>query len=413
MTCLLLCLVFWAGASFGIARGAAASSPDPGTLAIADIARALDAIPRAETGAPALLVSFRVAPDDASDFARTQRDAAYTYDNALAVLALLAHGDIARARRIGDALVIAQGHDRFWTDGRLRNAYRAGPVDPNAAILLPGWWDQGAAQWREDGYQVGSATGALAFAGLALARLAETTGDARYRAAARALASWIAGKAAPVPGGLGLTGGVIGHEPRPARATWASVEQNADALALFTRLGPDFADGAARARAFIQGMVEGATGRLYVGTTPDGVTQARDLSAVDAMTLAVLSGAVTADGARRALEAARRIHGVTDGVSFSGARDAVWIEGTAQLALALRGIGDTAESARLIAGLAPDRDPQGYWRAIRGARMETGLSTGLRDDQPDFRYGPAPHLAATAWIALAARGVNPLGPDPR
>src|SRR5256885_3799689 len=50
---------------------------------------------------------------------RSLRQSAFTYDNALAAIALIACGDVQRARRIGNALLIAGEHDRSFGDGRL------------------------------------------------------------------------------------------------------------------------------------------------------------------------------------------------------------------------------------------------------------------------------------------------------
>ena len=89
---------------------------------------------------PALLKSYVVETGpNATDFDLTQGNAAYVYDNALAGLALLAGGEREAASRIGDALVLAQNDDRYWKDGRLRNAYQAGPMSIPAK--LPGWWN--------------------------------------------------------------------------------------------------------------------------------------------------------------------------------------------------------------------------------------------------------------------------------
>jgi hypothetical protein len=125
-----------------------------GTLAdtsIGAIRAALAAMPPG----PALLNSYIVAPGpDPADFDLTQANAAYVYDNALAGLALIAAGHVAEARRIGDALAFAQAHDRFYKDGRLRNAYQAGAM--TAPARLPGWWDKTAQRWNEDPYQVGT-----------------------------------------------------------------------------------------------------------------------------------------------------------------------------------------------------------------------------------------------------------------
>ncbi|MBV9044078.1 MAG: hypothetical protein JO294_03065, partial [Alphaproteobacteria bacterium] len=93
---------------------------------------------------------------------RELKDAAFVYDNAVAVTALVACHEIRRARRIGDALLFALDHDRYWHDGRLRNAYLAGAV--TNPVKLPGWWDTQQNGWAEDRYQVGSDTGNLAWA---------------------------------------------------------------------------------------------------------------------------------------------------------------------------------------------------------------------------------------------------------
>ena len=56
-------------------------------------------------------------------------DTAFVYDNALAIIALLAGGDVGRARAIGDALVWVQNNDEEFDDGRLRQAYHANALD--------------------------------------------------------------------------------------------------------------------------------------------------------------------------------------------------------------------------------------------------------------------------------------------
>src|SRR5262249_26273712 len=109
---------------------------------------------------------------------------AFTYDNALAAIALEACGAAKQARRIADALLDAAMHDRSGEAGHLRNAYRPGPV--HTGLLLPssvppmGWWSAAENRWDEDPYQVGSATGNLAWTALALLTVADASGDARY-----------------------------------------------------------------------------------------------------------------------------------------------------------------------------------------------------------------------------------------
>ena len=103
---------------------------------VAGVVKWLDARVDAIPTGPIFIASYDVEPGQ-SEFDAANANAAYTYDQALAIMALVAMGDTARARRIGDALIYAQNHDRFWHDGRLRNAYLAGPVEDGAA-KLPG-----------------------------------------------------------------------------------------------------------------------------------------------------------------------------------------------------------------------------------------------------------------------------------
>src|SRR5690349_4282734 len=74
-------------------------------------------------GEPRLLQSY----NNESELMTT----AFVYDNALAALAYLANPTVAnvrRARLIGDALLWIQAHDEKYTDGRVRQAYAAGPM---------------------------------------------------------------------------------------------------------------------------------------------------------------------------------------------------------------------------------------------------------------------------------------------
>jgi hypothetical protein len=121
----------------------AVSNPEGAVFYVDDIQYELDDSARNKRlQQPRFLLSYQTEsdPQDQSIVGRfdlAQRNTAYTYDNALALLAFLADGtpdSIRRARLIGDAFVWASRHDRTFTDGRLRSAYQAGDVD-----LPPGW----------------------------------------------------------------------------------------------------------------------------------------------------------------------------------------------------------------------------------------------------------------------------------
>ena len=158
--------------------------------------------------------------------------------------------------------------------GRMRNAYRAGAVAEGEAPALPGWWDGAARRWDEDGYAVGSATGNIAWAALALIALDPAHPDP----AAGRLMRWVAATVARTAPVAGYAGGFYGEEPDPVRLAWQSTEQNTDAAAAFRALGMD--GPAAVARGFVSAMWDASAGRFFVGT--DGRVVERRLSGIDA-----------------------------------------------------------------------------------------------------------------------------------
>ena len=164
--------------------------------------------------------------------------AAYLYDNAVAVIALVGCGQRAKAARIGDAMLAALDRDRYWHDGRLRNAYLAGPVARDA-IKLPGYWDARQNKWLEDAYQVGSDNGNMAWTMLALVALDQPGGDRRYLDGAIRIGKWVA-QWRNNRGAGGFTGGVIDEETNPRVTNWKSTEHNADLFAAFTSSGCDY-----------------------------------------------------------------------------------------------------------------------------------------------------------------------------
>ncbi|MGJ4912907.1 hypothetical protein [Bradyrhizobium oligotrophicum] len=333
---------------------------------------------------------------------------AFTYDNALAAIALVACGRVDEGRVIGNALVHAAAHDRSFGDGRLRNAYRAGPVGPGAA-LLPGWWDDHKKIWGEDAAQDGTATGNVAWAALALLTLHQATGEEGYLSGARRLMDWIMAHA--TNGADGFSGGYHGYDPQQVRLSWMSTEHNADVYAVASWLyritsEPRYQDAARTARRLLDRTFRGD--HFLLGTKPDGRLADDNLLALDVQ-LWPWMAVTDAPDWRRALRFAETHLAVDGGFDFNGDRDGVWVEGTAQAALAYRMVGDAAASQRLLAGLRDDRTATGLLNATRNARLTTGLSidpTGATTIQ-DFFYYKRPHLGATAWAVLAETGWNP------
>ncbi|WP_316185946.1 MULTISPECIES: hypothetical protein [unclassified Bradyrhizobium] len=333
---------------------------------------------------------------------------AFTYDNALAAIALVACGRTDEGRVIGNALMHAAAHDRTFGDGRLRNAYRAGPVGPGAA-LLPGWWDDQKKIWGEDAAQDGTATGNVAWAALALLTLHQATGEEGYLSSARRLMDWIIASA--TNGADGFSGGYHGYDPQQVRLSWMSTEHNADVYAVASwlhriTLEPRYQDAAQTARRLLDRTFRGD--RFLLGTKPDGRLADDNLLALDVQ-LWPWMAVTDAPDWRSALRFAETHLAVDGGFDFNSDRDGVWVEGTAQAALAYRMVGDAAASEELLAGLRADRTATGLLNATRNARLTTGLSidpTGATTIQ-DFFYYKRPHLGATAWAVLAETGWNP------
>lgn len=384
-----------------VAAAAPQRLADAACRAIAD---RVDAVPG--TG-PLFLASYEPAPGETLDPALS--GAAFTYDNALAAMALAVCGRTREAARIGEALLAAATADRSGEAGRLRNAYRAGPLGERPVPPM-GWWDGTRNLWLEDAYQVGSATGNLAWGGLALLTLEQATGDARFRDGATRIARWIDRTLADGRKTAGYAGGIQGHDRESRPLTWKSTEHNVDLAALFGRLdrtAGGWGESERRARAFVAAMWDAGEGRFLIGTRADGVTPERDLSGLDAELWPLLIP--DADPAwRRAMAYAERAHGVPDGFDFNADRDGLWIEGTAQAALAYALLERRDDACRLLSTLKGQISPGGYLWASREASITTGLAVGPESTTDDFRYVRRPALAPTAWAVFAARRWNPL-----
>ncbi|MCR6630531.1 MAG: hypothetical protein NVV74_11040 [Magnetospirillum sp.] len=364
----------------------------------ATLAARVDAV---SGGGPVFLASY----DDVDD-EPALLGAAFTYDNALAAIALAACGDVPRARRVGAALLAAASADRADPLGRLRSAYRAG-----AASRVPqphGWWDAEGGHWAEDPMQVGTATGNVAWAGLALLTVGQATGDARYRAAAVRLGQWAEVQAWDRLWG-GFSGGVHGDGAGTRRLGWKSTEHNVDLAALYAWLGRSdsrWRPAAEAARAFVAEQWQPADGHFLTGTLPDGHSPNRATSGLDAQVWPLLLPDAPRDW-RRVLAYVRAAHGVGAGFDFNDDRDGIWWEGTAQVALALAATGDQAGWNTALATLAGQFSPGGLIWASSVPRLTTGLALAPDSGEADFVYYRRPHLGATAWAVLAARRWNP------
>ena len=335
------------------------------------------------------------------------RTAAFTYDNALAVIALLACDKPGQAARVGEALRLAA-----IGDARLRNTYRAGAVE--AQPLPNGWWDRKAGRWFEDAYQDGTATGNVAWAALALLAMHDATSEVRWRDAAVKLANWIVANTSDMRGAGGFSGGTEGFDAAPRKISWKSTEHNIDLVALFAWLDRTDAKGEwkryeQQARGFVDAQWDETTAHFWIGTLTDGHTPNRGVSGLDVQLWAQLLPDANKRW-QRALAWVERKHGVAGGFDFNDDRDGLWTEGTAQAALVYRRLGRGSEAEKLFATIEQQVSAGGFLYATREPRITTGLAIGTDSISADFQYYRRPHLGATAWAALAALDRNPFVP---
>jgi len=359
-------------------------------------------------GAEAAFIRSYEHGEDESRLPAGLASTAFVYDNALAAIALVACGDLTSATTIGNALSLAARNDRTFKDGRVRNAYRPGPVSEGPPAL-PGWWDDKQKIWAEDAAQDGSSTGNVAWAALALLTLHQATKEASYLADAEHLIDWVI---ANVSTGSGFRGGFHGYDPQQVKLTWISTEHNVDVYAAASwlfRLTSErkYADAASQARQFLERVFD--VDHFLLGTKPDGSLADPSMLALDVQLWPWMAIPDSPPAWRAALDFAATYLAVKDGFDFNGDRDGLWVEGTAQASLAYRIAGDPHRSAQLLTTLEVDRTPSGFLNATRGARVSTGLSINPTPaaTEADFFYFRRPHLGATAWATLAATAWNP------
>ena len=298
-------------------------------------------------------------------------DVCYTYDQSLAAIAFLARNDAARAKTVLDALRKLQQEDGSWY-----TAYRCGTLAAH-----------------ETARHVGPAL----WVALAAREYAAKTRDARrYAAMAERAADWaltFQRGDGGIDGGRDFDGSVL---------TWASTEHNIDAYPVLRWLGRDAE--AARVKAFLDDHAWDDREGYFRGGRDDP----RDPLDVNAWGVAALGGsgthlysrAVDYAGAHHRATISRKSGRRTtavDGFDFDSNRDDVWLEGTAQMALAYAILGRTADADHFLAQIVKAQGGDG---GVPYSLLGThnGYWTMSKDAS----------VAATAWLVIAAEGRNPL-----
>lgn len=374
------------------------------------------------------------------DFDIVMRNVAFTYDNAVALLAFLAEGNQDRAKLLADALVYAHQNDRYYRNQdltqpdsrRLRNAYQGGDL-----AQWPGWTPNGylwavrtsgfpldltknppeiarypnSGTWGEDKVQLSTNTGNIAWTMLGLLGFYERGGRAwpdggKYLDTTINLGEWVEINCRSNLGPGGYTGGFEGWEPIPTKITYKATEHNIDLYVAFKRLyhltgEQKWLERANHAKNFVVQMWE--NDHFWTGTTEDGVTINKSQIPLDIQAWANLAfPGAEGQPYRVALNYCESNHRVGCGYDFNTDRDGIWYEGTAHMALAYQATGQRDEWQNLLSCLHQAQDPGG---GLPAANID-GLTTGF-----DWLYYNRLHVGATAWLVLAEKGFNPFWPS--
>lgn len=383
---------------------------------------------------------------------------AYTYDAAVTALAYLAEGSAAsvdRARVIGESLRYAQEHDPGYRDGRLRQSYTVGPYERNGVVQPDGFVQpDGLVNAGNVLDHSASYTGDQAWAGLALVALARRGLNPAFLTAATRLGNWVATTCGTNQALGGYRAGVDRAGNTVSRTDTA---HNAVLVAFFGQLaaasGEDiWEERRTKAATFVHRLWQ-EDGGFYATGSDDGAIVARFPVTTVTQTsafLALRGGPRPAPGA--ALNYAVNELTVTDtverrnstlppGATFTGLTysdrsglvdpdlpidagldrpdpDAVWLEGTAQLAVALlnRGNAGDLEAAHARLNMLAEAQYRLGRRETAGAKpLPNGegivaATSPLHTGVDDTGYYPHRHVGTTAWYLLAATGTNPFTP---
>jgi len=367
---------------------------------------------------------FQVLPLPVDDFDFILRNTAFTYDNAVALIAFLAEGsgeNLRRAKLIGDAFVYALQNDRFYDSGPIRDAYSAGDIAlppgwlPNnrpATVPVSGFFQTSSGEFFEI-FQTSVSTGNNAWAMISLLALFKVTANQEYLDAARTVGEFIRTMRNDSGTYRGFLGGLDNPETLPQTRPFASVEHNLDIYAAFTVMHEitgeaQWTEDAQHALTFILSMRDPSTGCFWTGTIdPEEINTLPGQLPLDTQSWAALALVDALPDPQQTLQCAQLNHGHTSdgfmGFDFNEDKDGVWFEGTAQMATAFAHANLSSEAdiykeeLRRAQNTSPFGDNQGIVAA-----SHDGITSGF-----GFLLFRRLHIAATAWNAFAQLQFNP------
>ena len=338
---------------------------------------------------PLLIRSYWMPEDADPEVIRVMKDRCYTYDQALAALALMVQRHEAVERYVSGlcALVDENGGVKFFVNRLSAMSSRAYYRLGNAA-----WVYYALAFYLEkypDGAQVNIVRAKL-LSGI----------------------SWLDSFLVTAPGDLreglykgGLGRYVNGEFDASFVAEWCALEHNVDIWFLFELMGRLEFDGFiqradALAKSIIRGFWMEEEGRFRQGVHPTSYDNAAalDQSSWGGLFVANIDMAKAVRCRKymgRFFFGTREATGYTPyhpDYGYSGHSRGVWVEGTAGVALFERKLGNEVTAVNLIAAMAPLRDEYGY-----------------RDSCDDPAYDvlpPWPSTTNTAWVILTVKPDN-------
>lgn len=356
------------------------------------------------------------------------RNTAFVYDNALALEAFLADGSsdsLRRARLIGDAFVYALLNDRTYVDGRARTAYSACDIalppgweanGRKATVPVPGFYvDEGRTFFEVENRDID--TGNNAWVMLSLLALYERVGGVEYLETAKRIGHFVQTFRDNNGPYQGFRGGIYYAETAsPSNRAYASTEHNLDIVGAFTRMfratgEAEWAEGAEHARQFVEAMWDTAKGCYRTGTNetdPETRNESPGQLPLDTQSWNVLARPEALVLHPELLSCAEQNHRIThDGISgydFNEDKDGVWLEGTAQMAVAYAVSQQAANAENMLTTLRAIQQippPIGDGLGIIAASHD-GVSSGF-----GFKLFRRLHVGATAWNIFAQLGFNP------
>ena len=372
---------------------------------------------RSARKAPVLLRSY----DTDKDYLK---NAAYSYDNALAAMAYISEGKKSSAKKILDAFIYAINNDRTYLyEGyrlktrRLRNAYAAGNISAfpgwQSGTRLPGWYDRDTNTWKEDSYgQLGTNVGNISYVSLAMLQYYNRYGGKKYLKAASTLMDWVINNCSD--DGDGFTSGIDGGDVFVSNSIivnkFKSTECNIDCYSAFDMLWSitqkkRYEKAAESAMRFVKSMYDEENGVFFVGTKDDGKTPNKDVTVLDTQVWCALAFGEEFEPYKDSLKAVEKMKTADGGYSFcledtSGA----WCEGTSFTGLMYRELGDEEKYLAAMDTVISVQQKKGM---VPAATVD-GLFTGIYlSDGTPWKYYSDPHLASTCWLILAINNMNP------